>query len=82
MVRTEARAAFADHMKARGVQTLIHYPIPVHRQDPCRDLRCDPAGLSATERHAETCISLPCHPQMSDADVAQVIEAVAAFEAR
>jgi dTDP-4-amino-4,6-dideoxygalactose transaminase len=39
-------------------------------------LRRDPLGLPHTEAHAATCVSIPCHPQMGDADVAQVIDAI------
>ena len=42
-------------------------------------LRTDPRGLGASERHAATCLSLPCHPQLADDEVAQVIEAVNSF---
>jgi dTDP-4-amino-4,6-dideoxygalactose transaminase len=41
----------------------------------------DPAGLTASERHAETCLSIPCQQQMSDGDVTRVIEAVNSFKA-
>ena len=79
VVRTDARARLADHLAARSVQTLIHYPVPVHRQHPTAQLRRDPQGLAHTESHAASCLSIPCHPQMSDTDVAQVVEAVNAF---
>jgi dTDP-4-amino-4,6-dideoxygalactose transaminase len=58
------------------VQTLIHYPVPMHRQQPCAALRRDPRGLAQTDAHAASCVSIPCHPQMADADVAQIIEAI------
>lgn len=80
VVRCARRDALQAHLKTRGVQALLHYPIPVHEQVPCRELRRDPAGLLESERHARECLSLPCHPQMSDADVAQVIDAVNAFD--
>lgn len=73
------RAALQAHLEAFGVQSLIHYPVPVHRQPPCRALRTDPQGLPASERHADTCLSLPCHPQLADDEVAQVIDAVNRF---
>jgi dTDP-4-amino-4,6-dideoxygalactose transaminase len=79
VVACERRAALQAHLKAHDVQTLIHYPVPVHRQPPCSHLRTDPSGLTASERHAATCLSLPCHPQLSDADVEQVIETVNSF---
>jgi dTDP-4-amino-4,6-dideoxygalactose transaminase len=79
VVNSEHRDALAAHLAAHDVQALKHYPVPVHRQPPCVHLKRDPVGLSVGERHAATCLSLPCHPQMSDEDVARVIEAVNAF---
>ncbi len=64
---------------AQGVQALIHYPIPVHKQLPGAKLRRDPEGLTASEHHAANCLSLPCHPQMTDDDVRYVIAVVNAF---
>jgi dTDP-4-amino-4,6-dideoxygalactose transaminase len=79
VVNCERRNALQEHLRRRGVQTLIHYPIPAHRQEPCRDSRRDPAGLAQSELHAATCLSLPCHPQLSDDDVQLVIGAVESF---
>jgi dTDP-4-amino-4,6-dideoxygalactose transaminase len=42
-------------------------------------LRRDPMGLKVAERHAATCLSIPCHPQLTDAEVASVIRAVNEF---
>lgn len=80
VVRCEQRDRLAHHLKECGVETLVHYPVPVHQQAPCVTLRRDLRGLGATERHAAQCLSIPCHPQMSDTDVAQVIDAVNAFD--
>lgn len=73
------RVRLSGFLEERGVATLIHYPIPVHQQPPFRDVSRDPQGLTASERHAGKCLSIPCHPQMSNADVAHVIEAVNDF---
>ena len=80
-VRCTQRDALQTHLKARGVHALIHYPIPIHGQPPCVDLRRDPQGLAASEQHARECLSLPCHPQLDDAQVAQVVAAVNNFRA-
>jgi dTDP-4-amino-4,6-dideoxygalactose transaminase len=79
VVMCASRESLAAHLKQQGVETLIHYPVPIHQQKPCRDIARDPNGLAAAESHAARCLSLPCHPQMSDADVARVIDAVNAF---
>ncbi len=79
VVTTEERDRLADHLAGRQVQSLIHYPVPVHRQLPCEGVRRDPEGLDNAERHADACVSIPCHPKMTDEDVRNVIEAVNAY---
>lgn len=79
VVTCEKRDVLLAHLQTKGVQALKHYPVPMHKQPPCADVRRDPKGLAVSERHARTCLSLPCHPQMSDADVATVIDAVNSF---
>jgi len=76
----EERDRLAQHLKSCGVETYVHYPVPVNRQPPCRNLHCDPNGLPIAEQHAATCLSIPCHPQMSDADISTVVDAINAFQ--
>ncbi|WP_026098042.1 DegT/DnrJ/EryC1/StrS family aminotransferase [Kamptonema formosum] len=80
VILCEQRDNLEDFLKEQGVSNLIHYPIPVHHQAPCRNLRCDPNGLTHSEAHANQCLSIPCHPQMSDADINKVIEVVNAYK--
>jgi len=79
VVTSDRRDALQAHLQEQGVQSLIHYPVPMHKQEPCRSLACDPQGVSNSERHAATCLSLPCHPQMSDDNINVVIAAVNSF---
>ena len=79
VVKCARRDELQELLAQRGVQTLVHYPIPVHQQEPCRQLRRDPCGLPTCEQHAAVCLSLPCHPQMSDEQVGMVVEAVNDF---
>ena len=79
VVTCEQREAFQRHLESCGVQTHCHYPVPIHHQESCKDIRRDPQGLMASERHASTCLSLPCHPQLSDEDVGFVLDAVNKF---
>lgn len=81
VVRCDARNSLQAHLKDHGVQSLIHYPVPVHEQEPCRGFRHDPRGLTHAEAHARHCLSIPCHPQMSDRDVDRVIDAINGFQA-
>jgi hypothetical protein len=69
------RDALRTHLRERGIPTDVHYPIPDHRQ------RANPAdwlalGLSVTERLAAEVVTLPCFPEMTDAEVETVIAGV------
>jgi dTDP-4-amino-4,6-dideoxygalactose transaminase len=80
VVACEERDRLAQSLKSAGVETYVHYPVPVHFQPPGKGLRRDPRGLPSAEAHARVCLSMPCHPQLSDADVSTVIDAVNVFE--
>lgn len=79
VITCDQRDALQSHLQRHDIQALIHYPISVHEQEPCLTMARDPQGLKNSERHAATCLSLPCHPQMTDADVATVIAALNSF---
>lgn len=79
VIACEQREAMQSYLQGLGVQSLSHYPVPVHMQQSCLKIARDPAGLAHSERHAAQCLSLPCHPQMSDEEVAAVIAAVNTF---
>ena len=78
VVRCTDRASLSDKLNAAGVQTLIHYPIPPHRQQAFADLAIPAGGLPIAERLAEEVLSLPIGPHMVDRDVDTVIAAVRA----
>lgn len=79
VVLTDNREELQAYLSNRDIQTLIHYPIPAHRQQPCHNVRHDPEGLGQAEYFSDHCLSLPCHPQMSDDDIQSVIEAINGF---
>jgi dTDP-4-amino-4,6-dideoxygalactose transaminase len=80
VVTCEQRDALQAHLQLHQMQSLIHYPIPVHKQEPCLNIARDPEGLRYSERHAATCLSLPCHPQMTHSQIEKVIDVVNAFK--
>ena len=78
VVRHQNRDALQKHLAERGIGTLIHYPIPPHLQTAYTELGYAQGDFPIAERiHAEV-LSLPLWPGMTDAQVAQVIEAVRA----
>ena len=80
VLRCAQRDRFAAYLRERGVETLIHYPIPMHRQAAAHPFSRTPIALPQTELHAQQCLSIPCHPAMTDDQVSKVVAALNAFE--
>lgn len=78
VVRCAWRDALQRHLSAAGVQTLIHYPIPPHKQEAYRIY--NHYSLPLTERIHQEVLSLPMGPTMTIADVQMVIDACNRFE--
>ena len=79
VILCEERDRLQAHLEERNVESLIHYPVPVHRQEACPDICRGPGGLRNAEEHARRCLSIPCHPYLSDKDVQQVIDALNSY---
>ena len=77
VVRCVHRDALQRHLAAQGVGTAIHYPTPQHRQNAYAHLAEQPLPL--TEQLSREVLSLPMGPALTDAEVAQVIEACNRF---
>ena len=76
-VMTPWRSLLQDHLRNEGVETLIHYPVPPHRQQALREY--SHLQLPVTDRIHNEELSLPCNPALSDEDVTRIIAAVNSF---
>jgi len=77
VIRSGARDGLQSHLARHGVETLIHYPIPVPRQPALAGVQ--PAVCPIADRVCRDLLSLPLHPAMRDEDVALVARAVGSF---
>ncbi|HZB45198.1 MAG TPA: DegT/DnrJ/EryC1/StrS family aminotransferase [Pyrinomonadaceae bacterium] len=80
-VFTPRRDALAEHLKAAGVSTGIHYPVPVHLQQAFAGAGRAAGDLSETERAARETLSLPMYAELPADAPARVAEAVFSFDA-
>ena len=80
VIRTASRDALACHLRKRGIGTLIHYPLPPHRQAAMAHLNLGAGVYPVTERIAEEALSLPLWPEMASVLTQRVAEAIAAFD--
>lgn len=74
VVRVKNRADFQQYLSDNGVQTVIHYPIPPHKQNAYSSLNCK--NYPVTEVMHEEVISLPMSPVMTEEDVHIVVDIV------
>lgn len=77
VVASEARDTLKDHLAKNGIQTLIHYPIPPHKQGAYPELYN--LSLPVSERIHSQVLSLPIGPTMSLADAEKVVDACNSF---
>lgn len=77
VVRSDARDALKEHLENIGIQTLIHYPIPPHKQDAYHGLQ--ELSLPLAEEIHQQVLSLPISPIMSLADAETVVDACNSF---
>ena len=78
VVRHPRRDALAAGLAARGVGTLIHYPIPLHLQPALAREGGKPGDFPVAEAAAREVLSLPLYPGLTDAQAQAVVEAVRA----
>lgn len=71
------RDRLQDYLKTRGIQTVIHYPIPPHKQTCYREWNSLSFPLSEYIHACE--LSIPCNQTMTDSEVTAVIQAINEF---
>lgn len=78
-IQTPERDALQRYLAERKVQTLMHYPIPIHRQPAYADLGYAAGTFPVAESACNAVLSLPLYPELSPKSVAQVCAAVTDF---
>jgi dTDP-4-amino-4,6-dideoxygalactose transaminase len=74
VVRTKHRDDLQKHLASHGIQTGIHYPIPIHLQEAYADLGFKRGAFPVTEALADEILSLPMYPELSPEQIELVLE--------
>ncbi len=77
VIRTSDRENLQNYLTENGVQTLIHYPIPPHKQEAYKEM--NDLSFPITEKIHGEVLSLPISPVMEDDEVQKVIELLSSF---
>jgi dTDP-4-amino-4,6-dideoxygalactose transaminase len=78
IIRTKRRDHLQRCLKSRGIDTKIHYPVPIHLQQAAKDLGYLPGSFPVAERQAAEILSLPIYPELTQQDAYSVVEAITA----
>jgi dTDP-3-amino-3,4,6-trideoxy-alpha-D-glucose transaminase len=73
----ERRTALRQHLAARGIETLVHYPTPISRQPAMAG--ANPGECPRADAACSDLLSLPLHPGLDESEVASVAAAVSEF---
>lgn len=79
VVRTRKRDRLQGFLKERGIETLIHYPVPIHLQKAYQELGYRRGDLPWTECCSREILSLPFFPEMTEAEMEEVAEGMHSF---
>lgn len=79
VVRSRGRDALQAHLQAAGVETLIHYPIPMPRQPAFTSVQ--PADCPVANAACAEIVSLPFYPDLDDESLLAVVDSVRSFAA-
>jgi dTDP-4-amino-4,6-dideoxygalactose transaminase len=79
VARVARRAELQEFLGRRGIQTLIHYPVPIHRHAAYADLGIPLGRFPVAERLSDEVLSLPMFAELSEAQIAAGCDAIRAF---
>jgi dTDP-4-amino-4,6-dideoxygalactose transaminase len=79
IIQTTRRNELKDFLSEMGIDTKIHYPIPIHLQDAAKYLGFKKGDFPVTENQTETILSLPVFPELTDDQVEYVADTINSF---
>lgn len=79
VLRVERRNDLMAHLKQKGIGTEVYYPVPFHLQECFQYLGDQEGDFPESERAANETVAIPIYPELTPAQQAEVVEAVATF---
>ena len=79
VIRHPNRDALRVHLSEHGIGTQIHYPVPCHMQEAYDFLGVPQGRLPLTEHHAQTVLSLPNYPELTDNEILYICDVLNKF---
>lgn len=80
IIRTNNREELQNYLEEQEISTMIHYPVPIHKQEAYKEYSSMIGKLPIAESIAEEILSLPIYPEMSKIDIEKVIEKIENYD--
>lgn len=74
VIRTKNREHLQNYLMKNGIQTLVHYPIPIHKQEAYKEW--NNLSLPITEKIHREVLSLPISPIMTEGEIHSVVQVI------
>ena len=82
VIQCEKRDELQEHLIERGIETAIHYPVPIHLQPAALSLGARKGDFPVTENQSERILSLPIHQYLSEDTIFEISKCINEFLAK
>lgn len=79
VIQCDRRDELKGFLATRGIETAVHYPVPIHLQEAARELRYRAGDFPITEQQAQRILSLPIYPELTEHDLEYIVSNVRQF---
>jgi dTDP-4-amino-4,6-dideoxygalactose transaminase len=79
VVQTDSRNELKTYLAGYGIETAIHYPVPIHFHKAALKLGYGLGSFPTTERHAQRILSLPIYPELTTNELSYIVESIQKF---
>ena len=79
VIRAKKRNFLQAFLKEKGIETLIHYPVPIHLQKAFKELGYQKGDLPLTEKCSQGVLSLPFFPEITESEIREVAHQIRSF---
>jgi dTDP-4-amino-4,6-dideoxygalactose transaminase len=79
VIRTKKRDELREFLSRHGISTLVHYPVPIHKQPAITSALGAQPALKNTEKFAEEVLSIPMYPTLTNREIKYVSDKITKF---
>ena len=79
VIQVDNRDRLSDYLKKTGIETAIHYPVPIHLQPAAKFLGYKKGDFPVCEQQSERILSLPIHQNLKSNEIERIAESINTF---